>query len=72
MNKNLFRPSQTLYGIPAAPGFAQGQAVLWDEEELGIPRYQTQDIAGEQRRLDSARAKARADLVMLQEKLAQH
>lgn len=56
---------RVLTGIPAAPGLAQGPAVLWREEALPVPQRQAALPDGERGRLHAARAAARAEIERL-------
>lgn len=61
---------QTLRGIPAAPGIAQGTAVLWREATLHIPRFTQTDPAAELERIRIAKQSAQEEIIQLREKVA--
>ena len=57
-------------GIAAAPGLAEGPAVLWAEQATVIPRFTHTDPAGERARLAAAREAARAEIAHLRSSVA--
>jgi len=60
---------RVLHGIPAAPGFTFGPAVVWEEEDLAVPRYRAADPAAEWERLEQARLRARGEISDLKDRL---
>ena len=62
----------TLKGIPAAPGVAMGRALLFDSEELSVPRRPiTEDqIPYEVLRLEEALIKTRHQIIGIQKQLS--
>jgi phosphoenolpyruvate-protein phosphotransferase len=62
--------SGQLIGIPAAPGMAEGQAVFLETLDVQVPRSNGHDPSVEFERLQNARAKARAEMSDLKEKVA--
>lgn len=62
--------TRTLRGIAAAPGLAQGPAVVWSEETVVVSRHTGQDRATEWARLEAARRVAREEISRLKDKVA--
>ena len=62
-----------LRGIPASPGVAIGKAVLFDSEEILIPKRSIAEpeIAGEMRRFEEALDQTRHQLLAIQRRLAE-
>lgn len=58
---------ETLQGISASPGVAEGVAVAYYEPELTIERTTTDDVEGEVGRLDGAVSASIAELVEIKE-----
>lgn len=54
--------SVELQGIPAAPGLIRGQALLWDQHPLQIPKFTPQDVSTEKKRLSDALQQAAQQL----------
>jgi phosphoenolpyruvate-protein phosphotransferase len=62
--------TRTLRGVAAAPGLAQGPAVVWSEETVVVSRHTGQDRATEWARLEAARRVAREEISRLKDKVA--
>jgi phosphoenolpyruvate-protein phosphotransferase len=62
--------THTLRGIAAAPGLAQGSAVVWPEGTVVVPRHTGQDRETEWARLEAARQVAREEISRLKDKVA--
>lgn len=62
-----------LKGIPASPGIAMGQAVLFNSEELAIPRREISEneISSEMLRFEEALIRTRHQIRDIQKRLAQ-
>lgn len=58
----------TYQGIPASPGISRGPAFVYQEQDLSVPRRQSQDSEDELRRLDKAIAIASEQITSLQTK----
>ena len=61
---------RVLTGVPAAPGLAEGPAVLRREEAVRVPRRADAAPDVERRRLAAARAAARAEIEELRKRVA--
>ena len=63
----------TLKGIPAAPGIAMGRVLLFDSEEISIPRraITEEQIPYELLRLEEAMIRTRHQIIGIQKKLSQ-
>ena len=62
--------TRTMRGIAAAPGLAQGPAVVWPEGTVVVPRHTGQDRETEWARLEAARRVAREEINRLKDKVA--
>jgi phosphoenolpyruvate-protein phosphotransferase len=67
--EDRIREHRVLSGIPAAPGFAAGEAFVWHKEALQIPRFKVEHSTGEAERLEKARDTARLEIEALQDKV---
>ena len=63
--------SQTLRGIAAAPGMAEGPAAVWTEADTSFPRRSGGHPVAEHSRLERARNRARVEIEALTAKVAQ-
>jgi phosphoenolpyruvate-protein phosphotransferase len=61
---------RAMRGIAAAPGLAQGPAVVWPEGTVVVPRHTGQDWETEWARLEAARRVAREEISRLKDKVA--
>jgi len=62
--------TRTMRGIAAAPGLAQGPAVVWPEGTVVVPRHTGQDRETEWARLEAVRRVAREEINRLKDKVA--
>jgi len=62
--------TRVMRGIAAAPGLAQGPAVLWSEGTVVVPRHTGQDRETEWARLEAVRRVAREEINRLKDKVA--
>ena len=62
--------TRAMRGIAAAPGLAQGPAVVWPEGTVVVPRHTGQDRETEWARLEAVRRVAREEINRLKDKVA--
>jgi len=62
--------TRAMRGIAAAPGLAQGPAVVWPEGTVVVPRHTGQDRETEWARLEAVRRVAREEINRLRDKVA--